>query len=87
MHANPELAIRSSGGCRPRYAEISIPQPTPAPPGVRVVSKPTRARTESGGSVRVKREDAGASENRLSDKQDFDPDVCECWCTSLSLEN
>jgi len=77
-----------------RYADISVPLPTeniPALPGVRAGFRPTHARTESDGSVRIKREkqreDARAAENKLLDKQDFDPDVCECRCTSLSYEN
>ena len=67
-----------------RYADISIPQPTeniPALPGIRPGFRPTHARTESEGSLRIKREkqkeEARAAEHRLLDKQDFDPDVCE----------
>jgi hypothetical protein len=40
--------------------------------------------------MRIKREkqkeDARVAENKLLDKQDFDPDVCECGRTSLSYE-
>jgi len=74
-----------------RYADISVPQPTenvPALPNIPAGFRPTHAQTESEGSIRIKREkqkeDARTAENRLLDKQDFDPDVCECGCTSLS---
>ena len=67
-----------------RYADISVPQPTeniPALPSIPAGLKPTHARTESQGSMRIKREkqkeDARAAENKLLDKQEFDPDACE----------
>ena len=68
-----------------RYAEISVPQPTenvPALPSIPAGFKSSHARAESQGSIRIKREkqkeDARAAENKLLDKQDFDPDVCTC---------
>jgi len=74
-----------------RYADISVPQPTenvPALPNFPAGFRPTHGRTESEGSTRIKREkqkeDARAAENRLLDKQDFEPDVCEYGCTSLT---
>jgi len=67
-----------------RYADISVPQPTeniPALPSIPAGFRPTHARSESQGSLRIKREkqkeDARVAENKLLDKQDFDPDVCE----------
>jgi len=76
-----------------RYADISVPQPTenvPALPSVPVGLRPAHARPESQGNLRIKREkqkeDARVAENKLLDKQDFDPDVCEYGCTSLSDE-
>ena len=69
-----------------RYADISVPQPTenvPALPSIPAGFKPGHSRTESQGSLRIKREkqqeDARAAENKLLDKQDFDPDACGCW--------
>ena len=74
-----------------RHADISVPQPTenvPVLPGIPPGFRPTHGRMESEGSMRIKREkqkeDARVAENRLLDKQDFDPDVCEYGCTSLS---
>ena len=74
-----------------RYADISVPQPTenvPALPNVPAGFRPGHARTESEGSMMIKREkqkeDARAAENRLLDKQNFEPDVCEHRCTSLN---
>ena len=74
-----------------RYADISVPQPTenvPALPSVPAGFRPSHAQMESEGSIRIKREkqkeDARAAENRLLDKQDFEPDSCKCGCTSLS---
>ncbi|KAF9653216.1 hypothetical protein BDM02DRAFT_3087985 [Thelephora ganbajun] len=65
-----------------RYADISVPQPTeniPALPSIPAGFKPTHMRSESQGSLRIKREkqkeDARVAENKLLDKQDFDPDV------------
>jgi len=76
-----------------RYADISVPQPTenvPALPSVPAGLRSTHERSESQGSLRIKREkqkeDARTAENKLLDKQDFDPDVCEYGCTSLSDE-
>ena len=67
-----------------RYADISVPQPTenvPALPSFPAGFRPTHARSESQGSLGIKREkqkeDARVAENKLLDKQDFDPDVCE----------
>jgi len=74
-----------------RYAEISVPQPTenvPLLPSIPAGFRPTHGRTESEGSMSIKREkqkeDARVAENRLLDKQDFDPDVCEHGSASLS---
>lgn len=70
-----------------RYADISVPQPTeniPALPSIPAGFKPTHSRSESHGSLKIKREkqqeDARIAENKLLDKQEFDPDVCECEC-------
>ena len=77
-----------------RYADISVPQPTenvPALPSIPAGFKPTHARTESQGSMRIKREkqkeDARAAENKLLDKQEFDPDACEYQHTSPGYES
>lgn len=68
-----------------RYADISVPQPTeniPVLPSIPAGFKSTHSRSDSQGSLRIKREkqqeDARVAENKLLDKQDFDPDVCEC---------
>ncbi|KAF9792511.1 hypothetical protein BJ322DRAFT_1116121 [Thelephora terrestris] len=65
-----------------RYADISVPQPTeniPALPSIPAGFKPTHSHTESQGSSRIKREkqqeDARVAENKLLDRQEFDPDV------------
>ena len=76
-----------------RYADISVPQPTenvPALPSVPAGFKPSHSRSESQGSLRIKREkqqeDARVAENKLLDKQDFDPDVCECETAFLATK-
>jgi hypothetical protein len=70
-----------------RYADISVPQPTenvPALPSIPAGFRPGHSRNESQGSLRIKREkqqeDARAAENKLLDKQGFDPDACGYWC-------
>ena len=70
-----------------RYADISVPQPTenvPALPSIPAGFKPVHSRSESQGSLLIKREkqqqDARVAENKLLDKQEFDPDVCEYEC-------
>ena len=78
-----------------RYADISVPQPTenvPALPSVPAGLRPTHGRTDSQGSMRIRREkqkeDARVAENKLLDKQDFDPDICEHGCrfSTMSVE-
>ena len=70
-----------------RYADISVPQPTeniPALPSIPAGVKRVHSRSESQGSWKIKREkqqeDARIAENKLLDKQEFDPDVCEYEC-------
>lgn len=77
-----------------RYADISVPQPTeniPALPSIPAGFKPGHSRSESQGSLRIQREkqqeDIRAAENKLLDKQDFDPDLCEYECTSPNNED
>ena len=77
-----------------RYADISVPQPTeniPALPSIPAGFRPTHTRSESQGSMRIKRErqkeDARVAENKLLDKQDFDPDICEYGRAFLSHEH
>jgi len=74
-----------------RYADISVPQPTeniPALPTIPAGFRPTHVRSESQGSLRIKREkqkeEIKVAENKLLDKQDFDPDVCEYGYVSLN---
>jgi len=76
-----------------RYADISVPQPTeniPALPTIPAGFRPTHGRSESQGSLKIKREkqkeDARVAENRLLDKQDFNPDACEYGRTSPTYE-
>ena len=76
-----------------RYADISVPQPTenvPALPSIPAGFKPTHSQSESQGSSRIKREkhqeDARVAENKLLDKQEFDPDVCEYECAFSGAE-
>jgi exocyst complex component 8 len=70
-----------------RYADISVPQPTenvPALPSIPAGFKPVHSRSDSQASLKITREkqqeDARVAENKLLDKQEFDPDVCECEC-------
>jgi hypothetical protein len=67
-----------------RYATISGPTPTENIPAVPVVPATLRAghkESENRGSVALdkekQREEAKIAENKLLDKQDFDPDACE----------
>lgn len=76
-----------------RYADISVPQPTenvPALPTIPAGFRPTHARSESQGSLQIKREkqkeEAKVAENKLLDKQEFDPDVCEYGSVSFNYE-
>jgi hypothetical protein len=70
-----------------RYADISVPQPTenvPALPSIPAGFRATHTRSESQGSLRIKKEkqqeDTRVAENKLLDGQDFDPDACEYDC-------
>lgn len=67
-----------------RYADISAPTPTdnvPAVPALPIGVRPHHMHSGSRGSIEMVRErqkeDAAVAENRLLDKQDFDPDACE----------
>lgn len=68
-----------------RYADISSPTPTdnvPAVPALPIGVRPQHMHSDSRGSIEMVREkqkdDARVAENKLLDKEDFDPDLCKC---------